>query len=341
MAGVAGGSEQMKPVPVPDFDASDPLYRRTALRHQLHLPVLGVPVRFAASHPELLAAVDEAFGHWRELDPAAVTPGPGVDVRLVLQQGVEDSPPDVKFRAADPWRWMVHTRGSLGLVDLEHNVGTSWVSRGLLEQYTFYRRAFVGFMTLMMVTMHDRTPMHAALVADGDTGLLLAGPSGSGKSTLAYAASRAGLRYLSDDAVYVQREPWRVWREAPAALLLPDAARKFSELAKYEVSKLPGNRAKVVVPMDTAYELHPWVTRAEVCLVERSSGKPRLERAGPKEILEVLLLDHIEDRDRYGIKLDEVAERLARGGGWRLTLSSDPLEAIPLVKKALGEIESR
>lgn len=331
----------MKQVPRPDFDQMDPLYRRTPLPHQLQLPVLGVPVRFAATHPELLAAVEESFSHWRELDPAAVSPGPGVDVRLVLQQGEEDSPPDVKFRAADPWRWMVHTRGSLGLVDLEHFVGTSWVSPALLREHSFYRRAFVGFMTLMMITMQDRTPMHAALVASGDTGLLLAGPSGSGKSTLAYAASRAGLRYLSDDAVYVQREPWRIWREAPAALLLPDAARRFSELAAFDVSHLPGNRVKVVVPMDTAHERHPWVTRAGVCLVERGAAKPRLERVGPTELREVLLLDHIEDRDRYGTKLDEVAEWLVQSGGWRLTLSGDANEAIPLIKKALSEVAAR
>ena len=331
----------MRPLPLPDFDPSDPLFRRASLRHQLMLPVLGVPVRFAASHPELLDAADEAFGHWRELDPAAVSAGPGVDVRLILQNGAEDSPPDVKFRASDPWRWMVHTRGSLGLVDMEHHVGTGWISRELLQQGSFYRRAFVGFMTLMMTAMHDRTPMHAALVADGDAGLLLAGPSGSGKSTLAYAASRAGLRYLSDDAVYVQREPWRIWREAPAALLMGDVARKFPELDRYEVSTLPGNRSKVVVPMDTAFERHPWVNRAEVCMLVRGNGRASLERVGPDALRPVLLLDHLEDHDRYGARLDEVTDSLVRRGGWRLTITDQPADAIPLIRQALSQAAAR
>ena len=331
----------MKRVPQPDFDAADPLYRRAALRHQVSLPVMGVPVRFAASHPELLAPVEDAFGHWRGLDPRAVSAESGVDVHLILQGGAEDEPPEVTFRAADPLRWMFHTRGSMGLVDLERHAGAAWISRGLLEQGTAYRYAIVGFMTLLAVTMQERTPMHAALVAEGEVGLLLAGPTGSGKSTLAYAAARAGLRFLSDDAVYVQRDPWRIWREAPVSLLLDDVAKRYPDLKGQRASALPGNRTKVVVAMDTSPDPHPWVTRAGVCILERGNTKAAIEPVSAGEIRTVLRLDHIEDRDRYGSRLDEVAERLAGTGGWRLTLSRDPDEAIPLVRRALKEVASR
>ena len=84
------------------------------------------------------------------------------------------------------------------------------------------------------------------------------------------------------------------------------------------------------------------VTRAEVCVLERGSGKrASLERVGPHQLRPVLLLDHLEDRDRYGAKLDEVAERLVKGGGWRLTLTDDPADAVPLVKQALSQVAAR
>lgn len=46
-----------------------------------------------------------------------------------------------------------------------------------------------------------RLLLHAGGVVDGDRAALLAGPSGSGKSTLTTALVRAGLAYLSDEAV--------------------------------------------------------------------------------------------------------------------------------------------
>jgi hypothetical protein len=322
-------------------DLADPLLRRMPLPHRMMLPVMGIPVHYAASHAELLGAVEEVFGHWRALTPQPTAPaGARVAIRLVLHDGDEgDVPPVVTFRAADALRWMVHTRGSVGIVDMEHHTGAAWVTRALLNDRDYYRRAIVGFLTLMLATMHDRTPMHAAMVGQGDTGLLLAGPTGAGKSTLAYAAARAGLKFLSDDAVYIQRSPWRVWCGMPVSLLLDETARQFSELKGRSPSPLPGNKAKIVVPMASDVTETPWVTRAGVCLVERSTGPVRLQRADPAEIRAVLLRDHVEDRDRMGARLEEVAGWLSGRGGWRLTLSKDPADALPHLKAMLSQVE--
>jgi hypothetical protein len=90
----------------------------------------------------------------------------------------------------------------------------------------------ISLMELMK--RRGRYPLHAACVAtDGDRGLLLAGPSGAGKSTLTIALARAGLRFLSDDTVFLARDP----DEGVRVLAFPDAvgvtehtAERFQEL---------------------------------------------------------------------------------------------------------------
>jgi hypothetical protein len=73
-----------------------------------------------------------------------------------------------------------------------------------------------------------RFNLHAACLARGGRGLLLAGPSGAGKSTLALGLVRAGLSFLADDMVYLEPTP-----EAVEALAFPDAigvTRRTAEL---------------------------------------------------------------------------------------------------------------
>jgi hypothetical protein len=66
-----------------------------------------------------------------------------------------------------------------------------------------------------------RFHLHAACVALGDRGLLIAGASGAGKSTLALALARAGFAFLGDDTVFL----------APAPAAAPGASSDLRVLA--------------------------------------------------------------------------------------------------------------
>ena len=57
---------------------------------------------------------------------------------------------------------------------------------------------------------HNTIALHAAVVARGDTGLLLCGPSGVGKSSLTIALLDRGWAYLSDDFAPIAVESGRV-----------------------------------------------------------------------------------------------------------------------------------
>jgi hypothetical protein len=321
----------------------DPLYLHEPVEHRVQLPVLGIPVRFATNDPMILSIVEDVFGHWRGAsieDPAP--PGQGVDIRLFLQDGDEGpaAEPLVTFRAPDPMRWIVHTPGSFALADLERRVGVAYVTRTLLADRVRFRVSVLQFLVLIILTVEDRTPVHAAMIGSGDVAVLLAGKSGTGKSTLAYAASKAGLDVYSDDAAYIQLEPRRVWGGDPAALLLRDVAGRFPELAGAQTAMFPTGKHKMIAAFPALAGRRRWVSRAGVCVLDRGEGPVRLERIGAGDIRAILTHDPAGAGSRFGVRLEQAAAWLSAPGGWRLTLSTDPTEAVPYLKQLLKEIQA-
>jgi hypothetical protein len=80
--------------------------------------------------------------------------------------------------------------------------------------------------------------LHAACLADGDGhGVLVSGASGAGKSTLALALARAGMRFLSDDVVFLahaeERSPVLALGFSDAIGLSTYAAECFDELRRW------------------------------------------------------------------------------------------------------------
>lgn len=319
----------------------DPLYLQKPLEHQVELPVLGIPVRFATNDHAILELVEEVFGHWRGADDGGVMPpSAGVDIRLFLQPGDEGpaAEPLVWFRAPDPMRWIVHTPGSVALADLERRVGVGYVTRPLVADRVRFRVSILQFLVLIILTIEDRTPVHAAVIGNGDSALLLAGASGTGKSTLAYAASKAGLDVLSDDAAYVQLKPHRVWGSGPSVLLLREAAERFPELGGAPTALFPTGKRKMIVKSGSATGGKRWVSKAGVCVLARSNGPVQVKRIGADEIRAILSYDPAGAGGRFGARLAEAAEWLAAPGGWQLSLSADPNEAIPFINELLRTI---
>jgi hypothetical protein len=318
----------------------DPLYLHQPLEHRVEFPVLGIPVRFATNDRAILDQVEEVFGHWRGGEPGSAVPSAGADIRLFLHDGDEGSAdePTLTFRAPDPLRWMVHTPGSFGLADLERRVGVAYVTRALVEDRPRFRVSILQFLVFIIITIEDRTPIHAAMIGRGDAALLLAGPAGSGKSTLAYAASKAGFDVLSDDAAYIQLEPRRVWGGGASVLLLGDAAARWPEFAGMETALFPTGKRKTIVRAGSVGS-RPWVTRAGVCLLDRAGGPVKVTRIGAEEIRPVIVHDPAGAGGRFGARLEQSADWLSAHGGWRMSLSSDPGDAIPHLQKMLREIE--
>ena len=333
---------------VPEFDrARAEIPRDIVLPHAVELPVLGVPVRFESNSVDLLAMVEEAFGVWRSLDvsPTLIAP-PGARLRFIVHDGKEGGAvhAPVTYHQCDGDRHILRTTGSVGIVDGKRREAAAWVTRALLADWTRARYVWIEGMTLTLASARNRFPVHAAGVARGSNALLLAGPPGTGKSTLAYQSHRAGLRVLSDDAVYVQVEPvLRLWGVPGRVNLLSTARAHFPELAGLAPSLLEDGSEKMAVRLPNAWAApdgaSPVATRAGVCLLERSGGRARLARVPAVEVRAFLKDGLGISRFRFGDALDRALEQLVPAGGWRLSLADDPSEAAPFLEEMLGQVE--
>jgi hypothetical protein len=231
----------------------------------------------------------------------------------------------------------------VGVADTRRGEATAYVTPALAQERARFRFGVLEMLTLVLVTMRDRHPVHAAAIKRNGGALLLAGPPGAGKSTLAYLASRHGADLLSDDAAYIQLAPrFRVWAVPGCVRLLPDACARFPELQGRSPVSLPNGDDKVPVEVSVggAFAV-PVEGRAAVCLLERDRGPVTLLPASPGEIEEALADGLGPARTLYKGETARAHARLASGGGWRLGLSDDPRETLPHLDAMLDAVAHR
>ena len=332
-----------------EFDRSpDVLYHGVALRHVVELPVLGVPVRFESNSAAAIETVEDAFAMWRALrgSPELIAPQ-SLRVRLIVHEGDEGGAlhAAVTCRMPDADRVIVHTPGSFGIADCSRGEAIAYVTPALLADRAHVRHGVIEGLTLTLVTSRDRYPVHAAVIARGQVAMLLAGPPGTGKSTLAYQAYRHGLRVLSDDAAYVQLEPeFRLWGIPVRVHLLATASAHFPELVGRQPSLLANGDEKLVVRLPAAWPAPeaavPVASRVGVCLLERSGAAAFRAPASSAEVQAFLKEGLGLSRVRFGAAMDEALARLVPAeGGWRLSLSANPADAVPHIDAMLARLE--
>lgn len=307
-------------------------------RPPLALPVLGVTTTFLSNSEALLDRVRETYGGWGSLAARAdlVTASP-VTVRLVLT----DPPPGpvtgayFRHEVPNPTRLLVHSDTGSGWADAARHEAVGHVTPELLSRPADLSEGLLEALTLFLVSRMDRQPLHAAAIVRGSAAILLEGRSGVGKSTLAYAASRCGFAPLSDEAVYVQMDPLRVWSRRSRVHLRLEARAHFPELAAAIPTVLPGGKTRIV--RDLGGDA-PWpVDRMGVCLLERGP-RVALRPIGPAEAADVISARLAPGFDLHGDTVRACATAIASRGAWSLTLGSDPFAAMPLLEEVAGAL---
>jgi hypothetical protein len=177
---------------------------------------------------------------------------------------------------------------------------------------------------LFLVARRGRAPLHAAGFVAGDLALLLAGPSGAGKSCLTLAAQRAGFAPLSDDIVFVEAGPDpRVWGLPRPIHLFPYDAPSSEGPVRLRNGKL---KTAVVLGGDPAPR---HADKAVLCLLHFGDAAA-LQRLDSVEA--VRAFSALEPG--FDLLADEIAAAVAaltQNGGWSLTLSDRPDDAIALL----------
>ena len=289
---------------------------------------LGILLTVEADSAELLELVAETCRGW-ECEPES---GLLLRLDLTVSRGpFGDGPPQL---ASDGRRLRICGEKVDASADAETGLARCAIDPALLEEGQTLRDEVIEPLLLFLLTRHGRAPLHAAGFLADDVAVLLLGPSGAGKSCLALAARAAGYELLSDDTVYVQLRPELRIRGIPRPihLLAGDAPEGAGGAVRLRKGKL-----KHVVPAD-APRRAPVARRAVLCLLARGD-EARLEPIGPAEVQ--ALAEILEPGfDLLRPEIEAVLARLGTGGGWRLTLSADPAEAIDLLTANLDRLEA-
>jgi hypothetical protein len=329
--------------PVVDFvPTPDMLLRNPQLVHSVDLPVLGLATRFETNSRYVHDLVVETFGSWRCLAREAVhVSSDGLRVRIVVHAGDESGTDhaSVRYFCPDATREILHSPGSVGISDPLRGESVVYVTTALASDLAHFRHMVLEGMTLGLLSHFDRHPIHAAAIARGGRALLLAAPSGTGKSTLAYTAHSAGFDVLADDHVWVQLTPaLRIWGWPGRVLLPPDVAATFHNVAGPVATSNDNGTYKLAYSVDAADDVARHVAdRAVVCILERRRANATLERLTPAALVNALAQQLTSGFDLFPERHDTVVRALTADGGWRLTLSDDPREALPLLRRMLDE----
>lgn len=300
------------------------------------LPVFGVSVEFTADDRGLMEMVEERYGAWRRRVRATA---PAVRLhlhRLRRDEIGEDESLQHHLSSAD--RLEVLGGLSHGSADERTGRAVAFIGPEAERRSERVSEELLHALTMFLVTAQNRVPVHGSALRRGSAGIVLTGPSGIGKSTLAYAAARAGIPVLADDAVYIEAGPEpRVWGDAPRIRFRPspDAAIPV-EAARVSLN----GETRFVIPADPgAQRLPPFVTSAGICMLTRGAAT-ELHAIDPSEAIELLVETAEAGFDRYRGVLGAAGRVLTRGGAWRLVLAGAPDEALPLLTTMLGAVSS-
>lgn len=133
---------------------------------------------------------------------------------------------------------------SVNLMDLKENEGVYWVRSTKGFPYWVYSSPFRSMFNWWM-KKHGKHLLHAAAVGTENGVVLITGKGGSGKSSTAIRCLDAGMLYLGDDYVIVEKDPVpRVYSLYSTAKLAPEDMKLFPSLARLKKDGITDNPEK-------------------------------------------------------------------------------------------------
>ena len=278
---------------------------------------LGIPTLIIADDPQLIAAARAAYAHWCMVAPAAE---PQIELRLAIGRASSES---VSLGISVEGSCLrLGGDGVCGTADAAERKASATIAPEIAKDAARFADV-CDTLLLFILARNGRTPVHSAAFLLGGLALVLAGPSGSGKSTLALAAAERGYPVLSDDTVFVQREPsFRLWGfPRPIHVYPADAPAGVHPIRNR------GGKLKAALAVDA-----PALSagRAALVLLERGA-EVALSPAAPAEVVEALM-DLDAGFDLLAAESRAALQALALEGAWRLTLAKDPVAAIAALR---------
>lgn len=310
-------AEDVSCIPVtadPVFSAFDLPLRRT------YFP-LGYPLVLETNSSDVLEAAEETWGTFERMFHQ-----PPVRVSLGVAESQSDSlRQEPVIRAREHLMSIIAGRENFMQCDFDQGFAFGWVTPRTAADRSWFRYHFLSGGGSTLVQQRAFAPLHGALVARNQSGVLLCGDSLAGKSTLAYACARAGWTYVSDDGTFLVRG-----RDDRFALGTPhdirfrtDAPGIFPELDTHPPMVRPNGKMAIEVrTRDLGISTAPGCIVDHVVFLDRQHSGPAFVQRYPED-------EALEYWGRYaGLGTSEVQEaqrrshqQLLRAGLWEMHYS--------------------
>ena len=133
----------------------------------LEFPILGVSVEFRTPEPEMATALESVYGDWRALRsyPELCVAPARARVRIELCSASSKTL-QTTHRVKEPNRLFLRAEFARGAADAQRHSAHAIVSAPLLADSERLRVEVLDALTLFLITALDRTPVHAAAIAD-------------------------------------------------------------------------------------------------------------------------------------------------------------------------------
>ena len=265
--------------------AADPTLSRAELDlRRLYYP-LGFPLELRTNSRLVIDAASESWGRFSKSFDT-----PGMCLALGVRDGAQDEPIWEKstFLTREHLLAIIANADNFVVADFRQAFSFGWITPELASDPANLRYRLLTPTAMMMAQHLALAPLHAALIARSECGVLLCGDSFAGKSTLAYAAARAGWTYITDDGTFLVRD--RLDRYAvgnPYFIRFREDARQlFPELADRLVVTRPNGKIGMEVSThDLSIAIAPGAKIEHMVFLDRKSRGPvRLRRFGADEM---------------------------------------------------------
>ena len=244
---------------------------------------LGFPLEVQTNSRQVIAAASESWGLFSqsfEMRPMRLSLG--------VKEASESQPLCAKstFLAREHLLAIIANADNFVVCDLQQAFSFGWITPDLARDPATLRYRFLTPTAVMMAEHLALAPLHGALVARNDCGVVLCGDSFAGKSTLAYACARAGWTYVTDDGTFLVRERQDRYAVGNSHFIRfrEDARQLFPELADHFVITRPNGKIGIeVFTRDLPIAIAPGARIEHVVFLDRNHrGNARLQRC-PKE----------------------------------------------------------
>ena len=209
---------------------SDPLRRFTPTPYASLLPVMGRNILLETNDARMLGRVASVFAVY----PTPQSGKPDFRWRIVSHPGRELHsrwPARSAFSDTDS-RFAEFGQTNFVAVDLEAREAVSYVAEELVVHDLELTSPLLDTLFSMTAGSLGLTSVFAACVGIGGDALLLVGAPDNGKTSASYVASKSGLEFHADRAVFLETNSGRLlaWGDFWPAVFRPEGLKHFPEL---------------------------------------------------------------------------------------------------------------